>query len=266
MCKDTGTLIKTRESLGTSHIQCIPYHWYLTVTHTRTHTRLNITHRNSYRCVLSAAGTLKTICLLLNWKTTRKCDLCPLRLKNIFLCNSFIIMSLIHYVLTKKQYVIRVEWCVRLMCASSPEVCVCLWEYQCGCRGTQVETKQMSAGAGSVCDRGASESYAGRAAWCSSAVQQYRLNKLSRTRVGSLWQRSARRDISGNKAGVSRWPCFVFFTGFDSIIGGKKHCGTTREHSRPNEVVGLLEREGEIMRECNEVSDVLSLPHCVQMF
>ena len=137
-------------------------------------------------------------------------------------------MSLIHYVLKKKQYVIRVEWWCRSHVRFIPRsVCVCVCEYQCGCRGAQVETKHMSAGAGNVCDRGASESYAGRAAWCSSAVQQYRLNKLSRTRVGSLWQRSARRDISGHKAGVSRWPCSFFSSFFfspDLILssGGKK--------------------------------------------
>lgn len=33
-----------------------------------------------------------------------------------------------------------------------------------GCRSTQVEIKQMSAGADAVCDRRASEIYAGRAA------------------------------------------------------------------------------------------------------
>ncbi len=43
-------------------------------------------------------------------------------------------------------------------------VCVCVCKKQSGVRGTRVETKQMSAGAGRVCDRGASEIYAGRAA------------------------------------------------------------------------------------------------------
>ena len=159
-------------------------------------------------------------------------------------------MSLIHYVLKKKQYVIRVEWWCRSHVRFIPRsVCVCVCEYQCGCRGAQVETKHMSAGAGNVCDRGASESYAGRVAWCSSAVQQYRLNKLSRTRVGSLWQRSARRDISGHKAGVSRWPCSFFFFFFFHRIwfyhrGKKKHCGTMRGTFKAKLSSGSVEERG----------------------
>lgn len=43
-------------------------------------------------------------------------------------------------------------------------LCVCVCEKYSGFCGTQVETKQNSAGADSVCDRKASEIYAGRAA------------------------------------------------------------------------------------------------------
>lgn len=54
------------------------------------------------------------------------------------------------------------------------QVCVCVCvrrKEKSGCFGTQVETKQMSSSAGSVCDRGASALDAGRVTWCSSAGQ-----------------------------------------------------------------------------------------------
>lgn len=102
-----------------------------------------------------------------------------------------------------------------------PESCAlrlkCVCKNQSGCRGTQVETKQMSAGAGSVCDRGASVRYAGRAAWCSSAVQRYRLNKLSGTRVGLLWHRATVRRYFWQQSWSFKVALLFFFTRFDSI-------------------------------------------------
>lgn len=122
-----------------------------------------LSQENSYWCVLRAADTLKTIFLLLNWKT-RKYDLRPLRLTDIFLCDSFIIMSLNHYVLTY-QAVHDSGWVVFQLCAHYLFTrCACVHAHLCDKLGQLpwhwVETKQMSAGAGSAWDRAASERYA----------------------------------------------------------------------------------------------------------